>query len=177
MKRKIVTFCLLALALVATGCKSRTETSKGGVILSVQSFGTLPIQVSLGTGPFQIDRITLRSIPKVPTDTSALQDIEIRSYEVTYTRLDTGTRLPPPLVQSIFGTVSVGATTDLLNLPFLLTDQVGNPPMSDLTTFGADQQTGSAVIPLRVTMRFFGRTIAGDEVASNSASFNIEVRP
>jgi hypothetical protein len=33
------------------------------------------------------------------------------------------------------------------------------------------------VIPLKVTMRFFGRTLAGDDVVSEPASFNIDVVP
>jgi hypothetical protein len=118
-------------------------------------------------------------VPKnqMNTATSDLQDIEMRTYEVIFTRLDTGTRIPPSLVSSIFGVVPVGGTTDYENLPFLMANQIATPPLSDLARLGFDPQTNSQVIPLRVTMRFFGRTLSGDDIASDPASFNIDVVP
>ena len=175
----VLILAALALTLAVAGCRSRTDRSEGTVLLSVSDFNGLPSSVSLRNGgPFQIDRVTLRNIAKDPTGTTSdLQTIELRSYEVRFRRRDTGTRLPPAAVQAIFGTVTVNGTKDLLNLPFLFSDQVLSQPLKDLRDFGVDRETGTAVIVLDVSLTFFGRTLAGDEIATAPATFTVEVRP
>lgn len=170
---------LLVLPLAVLGaCRSRTDRSEGSVILSVSDFDGLPVVVSASGGPFSIEQIELRNVAKDPAgSTSDLQDIEVRAYEVRFTRRDGGSRVPPPLVESVFGVVPVNGNTLYENLPFMRADQVLNPPISDLAEFGRDRETNSTVIPLNVTMRFFGRTLAGDDIASAPATFTIEVVP
>jgi hypothetical protein len=177
---RIVLWALIALTvpLAVGGCRSRTDRSQGTVLLSVSDFSGLPAFVSLTTATsFQIDRVTLRNIAKDPTGTTGdLQTIELRSYQVTYRRRDTGTRVPPPAVQSVFGEVIVNGTKDLLNLPILFSDQLQSEPLSDLANFGVDRETGTAVIVLDVSITFFGRTLSGDDIASAPATFTLEVR-
>lgn len=179
MRRQFAVLPLfLLVALLVAGCRSRTERSEGSVLLSVSHFDGLPLSVSVSTTTIaQIGTLTLRNTPKIASPTSALQDIEMRSYEVTYERLDSGRRLPPVLVEGLFGIVGVNGTSDFNNLAFMRPDQLGNPPLSDLRRTGVDSETGSRVIPLRITLRFFGRTVAGDDIASEPASFNIDVVP
>ncbi len=176
---RTVLLLLLAVALVASSCRSRTDTSEGSVILSVSHFDGLPVHVSLsqlGTTPPQVGTITLRNFPKDPASgTSDLQGIELRSYTITYRRRDTGTRVPPPVTNGIFGLVTVNGTLDLLNLPFLTENQIQSPPLSDLLNFGRDTETGTAVVVLDVTYQFFGRTLSGDDVASAPSTFTIDV--
>ncbi|MDP9121183.1 MAG: hypothetical protein M3O15_07415 [Acidobacteriota bacterium] len=177
MNRKIVLLSLIVLGLALGGCRSRTDKSAGPVVLSL-NFRTLPVQVSVTTGPFQIDQVTVQSFSKDPTGTTSnLQNVELKSYQVRYRRHDTGTLVPPALVQSIFGLVNVNSTDQINNLPFLLTDQLQNPPLSDLAKFGADRETGSQVIVLDCDLQFFGQTLSGDNVATSVGSFTIEVRP
>ncbi len=181
--QRILLFLLIAAALTGTSCRSRTDRSEGSVVLSVTHFNGLPISVSLSgpAGSFQIGQVTLSNFFKDPSVTSPtghdLEGIELQNYEITYTRRDQGTRVPPPTVQSIFGLVPPEGTLDLFNIPFLTTNQTGNPPLSDLSTLGHDSETGTTVITLDVSMRFFGRTISGDSVASAPATFTIEVTP
>ena len=179
MKRTIYLFFLTVLVLALGSCRSRTDRSEGSVLLSVTDFDELPLVVSVGGGgPTQVGEITIQNFAKDPNGTTSdLQSVELRSYEVRFSRRDTGTRLPPPMVRSLFSLVPVNGTTVFENLPFLSLDQLANPPLSDLATHGADRETGSQVIVLNVTMRFFGRTIAGDDIASDPASFTIEVVP
>lgn len=179
MTRKVIALSLVALGLLAfAGCRSRTDRSEGSVILSVTDFNGLPIVVSASSGPFQIEEIVLRNVPKEPGGvTSDLQTIEIRSYEVRFSRRDGGRRVPPPLVQGLFGNVEVNSETTYNNLAFMLSDQSATPPLSDLARTGVDPETNSTVIVLDVTMRFFGRTLAGDDIVSAPAAFTIEVRP
>jgi len=170
---------LIVPALAVAGCRSRTDRSEGTVLLTVSHFDGLPFGVTLSNPPpYTIGTLTIRSVAKDPGGTtSSLQDVELRSYEVTYRRRDTGTRVPPPSVQGVFGVVPVNGTTDLLNTGFMFTDQVLSQPLKDLRDFGIDRETGTAVIVLDVSLRFFGRTLSGDDVATEPAVFTIEVRP
>lgn len=179
MKRTITLLSLAVLVLALGSCRSRTDRSEGSVLMSVTDFDGLPLSVSVsGGGPTQVGEITLQNFAKDPNGTTSdLQSIELRSYEVRFSRRDTGTRLPPPMVQSIFSLVPVNGTATITNLPFLSLNQLANPPLADLATNGADRETGSQVIVLNVTMRFFGRTLAGDDIASDPASFTVEVVP
>jgi hypothetical protein len=177
---RVILWILIALTvpLAVAGCRSRTDRSQGTVLLSVSDFSGLPVSVSVTTSTsFQIGRVTLRNIAKDPTGTTGdLQTIELRNYEVVYRRRDTGTRVPPPAVQAIFGEVTVNGTKDILNVPILFSDQLQSEPLLDLVNFGVDRETGTAVIVLDVSMTFFGRTLSGDDIASAPATFTIEVR-
>jgi hypothetical protein len=176
---RAVLLLLIVPVLAAASCRSRTDRSEGTVLLSVSDFNGLPFAVSVSDQPpFTIEQITLRNTAKDPAgSTTALQDVELRSYEVVFRRRDTGTRVPPPAVQGVFGIVPVNGTTDLVNIPFMFSDQVLSQPLRDLRDFGIDRETGTAVVVLDVAMRFFGRTLSGDEVATEPAVFTIEVRP
>ena len=187
---RVTRFVALTVVAVAfLGCESRTDkVDGGGVLLSVSDFDGLPISVSASSacssdnpgGPcvVQIDQITLQNVVKDPFGaTSDLMNVEIRSYEVTFARGDTGTRRPPTLVESIFGVVPVGGTTQYDNSPFMRLDQFNNVPLRDLLDFGYDTETGSAVVRLDVSIRFYGRTLSGKPVDSAPAYFSIDVVP
>jgi len=178
MRSKLILLLVVVLVGSVTGCRERTDRSEGNVILSITDFDGLPVSVSVSQGPFSILTIEVRNIPKDPTGTvSDLQSVEVRSYEVTFVRRDTGRRVPPTVAQSIFGLIPAGDTTIFENLPFLLSDQLLNPPLSDLARTGTDSETGSSVIVLDARIRFFGRTLSGDNIASAPAAFTIEVVP
>lgn len=185
MIRKVsVLLFAICLAMGVASCKQRTDKSSGTVLLSITDFNELPTQVSVNQaasdGAIMIGQVTLRNIPKDPNGTTSdLQSVELKSYEVTYSRADSGTRLPPPRTRSIFGLVPVGGTLDITNLDVLGTEQLLNPPVSDLLfqNGGFDTETGSPLIVLNVNIRFFGRTIAGDEVATGFDSFTLELVP
>lgn len=177
MTRKAIALSFLVLALAVAGC-SENDRSEGSVLLSITDFDALPVQVSASDVPPVIDGLVLRNIPKnAAAESSELQSIELRSYEIRYTRRDTGTRVPPALVQNIFGVVPVNGELTIDNMPILLTNQLRNPPLADLADLGADTETGTAVIVLNANLRFFGRTLSGDNVASQPAVFTVEVFP
>jgi hypothetical protein len=178
MKRNIFLLSLIVLALAAGGCRERTDRSEGSVLLSVSGFDGLPSGVSVSGGPFSIEEITVRNVPKDPNGiTSDLQSVEIRSYEVRFTRRDTGTRVPPPAVQGVFSLVEPNGEVTFEDLPFLGSDQILSQPFRDLRDFGVDRETNTQVIVLDVSIRFFGRTLAGDDVATEPARFTIDVVP
>src|SRR5690242_2656169 len=111
MKRTVSLLSLAVLVLALGSCRSRTDRSGGSVLLSVTDFDGLPLSVSATAGPTSIGEITLQNFAKDPNGTvSDLQSIELRSYEVRFSRRDTGTRVPPPMVKSIFSLVPVNGT-------------------------------------------------------------------
>ena len=164
----------LAVGMLAVlGCSARTDkTDSGGLTLTIQSFDfsnlSDPISASASFPSVIGNSIVLKSIVLNPGQgTSDLMKVEIQGYEVTYERLDTGTRIPPRLVESIFGTIDPGGTYTLTNGTLVGLDQFNNQPFKDLLEFGKDPQTNNEVIRLKVGIRFFGRTISGDSVESN----------
>ena len=177
----------LALALLvilgAGACSSdRIEETDGSVFLSVTDFDGLPVRVAVNAagGLVSLAEIEISNFPKnANVATSSLQDVEMQSYEVTYRRVDTGTRTPTSLVRAILGSAPVNGTVVYENLPIMDANQLGNPPLTDLLfENGAfDKETGSQVITLELTLTFFGRTIAGDQVASGPVAFTIEFVP
>lgn len=180
MKNHRIVCLLIVLALAVTSCRSRTDRSEGTVLLSISGFNGLPSVVSLRSQqpPFTIGQIILRNIAKDPTGTTSdLQSIELKSLEIRFQRRDTGTRVPPANVQSIFGLIPPGGTNTQTNVPILTSDQVLSQPLRDLRDAGRDSETGTAVIVLDVSMRAFGRTLSGDDIVSDPARFTLEVRP
>ena len=105
----------IALGLLAAGllgCEGRTDrTDGGGVLLSITDFDGLPIflAVNSSNGFLQVGEIQVTSVVKNPDIVaSSLMNVEIESYEVTYSRGDTGTRVPPIFVRGLFGVVPAG---------------------------------------------------------------------
>jgi len=176
---------VLACLLLAPGCDSRLhETDGGGVLLSVSDFDGLPTIVSVSAaraaGLVTIDSITIESIVRdIDGAQSSLMNVEMQSYEVTYTRGDGGTRVPPPLVQKIFGVTPAGGTQTYDNLPIILSDQLNNPPLKDLflENGGFDKETDRTSIILNVRLRFFGRSIGGEAVDTAPVQFTVEFVP
>jgi hypothetical protein len=174
----------LPLGLLACGSDRIHETDGGGVTLVIEGFDGLPIQVSMNAtaaiGLVQVDELVIQNVAKNQNaPTSPLMDVEMRSYEVVFGRADVGTRVPPPLVQGIFGTAPVGGTETYENLPILTGEQLFNAPLSDLLfQNGAfDKETGLQTIRLNLALRFFGRTVSGEDVDTRPANFTIEFIP
>jgi hypothetical protein len=189
MRNAAKTALVLAILLLALGCNSRVDnTDGGGVLLSVSDFDQLPNAISVSdvrpgpgiAGLVLIPSITIESIVRdIDGDTSDLMNIEMQSYEVTFTRADGGTRVPPPLVEKIFGVVTPGGTETYLNLPIMRSDQIENPPLEDLflENGGFDKETDRTNVLLNVSIRFFGRSIAGEAVDTAPARFTVEFVP
>lgn len=181
MRKTLISLGLIALAAMATSCNERTDKSEGNVILTITGFDGLPFQVSVnGATAVQVEEFELSNFPKDPAGvTSNLMDIELRSFEVVFTRADRGTRRPPTHVGGIFGAVPVGGTDTIDNLPILILEQLDTVPLSDLQFIngGFDKETGETTIRINCNVTFFGRTLAGDNVKSNTASFVVEFVP
>ncbi len=175
----------LAVALTGLlGCQSRTDrTDGGGVLLSVSQLSMPPTQFVLPTTPMPgmllptVTSVTIQNIVKdpTPTSTSMLENVELNEYEVTYTRADTGTRVPPPLIENFGGVVPVNGTLLISNLNILANNQVDTLPISDIAQYGVDRETNSTIIVLNVSIVFFGKTLSGQAVQTTPSGFTMEV--
>jgi len=172
--RKILNISLAGILVFGLlACEQRTaRTDGGGVLLT---FGQIDwaalysVGASVTNGGATIDTVTLVSVAKDPNGvTSSLMDVELQSFEVSFQRADTGTRLPPVLVRTFPGIIPVNGTLTISGMFFMLLSQLENPPLSDLLAVngGVDQETGADFTLLDVSIVFFGRTLSGDEVQS-----------
>lgn len=178
---RFIALGFLAASLLA--CESRTDrTDGGGVLLSISDFDGLPISLAVNSsnGFLQVGEIQVTSVIKNPDIIgSNLMNVEIESYEVTYTRGDSGTRVPPIYVEGLFGVVPVGGIFTVENLPVMGPAQFDEPPISDLffVNGGFDKETGDNKIILNFHLRFFGRTLSGDAVETAPANFTVTAIP
>ena len=192
MRRFIAIPILALLAAFQLGCESRTDkTDGGGVLLSISDFGEVPIGASIAAvrgpaiagvpcfgGYICISDVQVDSVLKDQTAASSdLQTVEINSFEVTYSRADRGTRVPPPIVKRIFGNVPPGGNFVLSRLDLIEPHQLDLQSLRDMLfeNGGVDKETGETFILLNCTIRFFGRGFSGEEVISNAASLTIRI--
>ncbi|MCP4662593.1 MAG: hypothetical protein GY856_44930 [bacterium] len=182
--KDIVRLSLLAIALLVLGCKERTEqVDSGGILLEVEfAADGIPVRVSMNSeaavaGMVQVPTTNIISIVADPTgDVSSLMDVDLEAVEVTYERVDSGTRVPQPYVLNLLGRITVGATLTYQNLPVMSADQLENPPLSDLLyeNGGFDKETGDTMIRMNLYLRVFGRTLTGRAVESVPRPHTIE---
>lgn len=182
MNRVIKTLALTGVALAFLGCEARTDkTDGGGVLLSISNFDQLPTSVSIsGTGDsLRIPSLTVQNIVKAPNSaTSPLMNVEIQYFEVTYTRNDTGSRVPQPLVEPRPAVVPVNGSFQYGELPVMRLAQLTYPALKDLAEVGFDRETGSQVVVLNLWLRFYGRTLSGDPVDTGpNRGFTIQFVP
>lgn len=182
---RLVRSALLGVLMVGVlSCEARTDrTDTGGVALSVSDFDGLPLAFQVSNNCefaslcfVQVESLTVRStILNASAPSSDLMDVEIKSYQVTYRRLDTGTRVPQPLREGQFGIVPAGGTMTIDGLAVAGPQQLLNAPLSDLLLVngGFDKETGSPVIKLELALVFFGKTLSGDDVATEPARFAV----
>lgn len=181
MRKAIQLLALLTLVGVSMGCTDRVgEIDSGGVLLEVEFEDTI---FRVG-----VNDTTLVSLPTVNIDsvvsnvdasTSQLMDVQLKTIEITYSRADTGTRTPVPFVYSLVGTVPVGGELTYTDLPIMTVDQLRSEPLADLLfeNGAVDSETGASLIRLLVTIRVFGQTLAGVDVASVPRSQTFEFVP
>lgn len=169
------------LVLVAVlGCADQEKVDTGGVALQVE-FVNSPFRVGVNdSDAVAIPQIEIQSIAVNPdATTSDLMNVALDLYEVTFTRGDTGTRVPTPFVFRLSGIVPVSGTLMLSNFPLMSSEQMRSPPLSDLLfeNGGFDKETNETTITLNATFVVFGSTLAGSEVASIPRTETFEFVP
>jgi hypothetical protein len=175
MKTKTFTvLAALAALAVVTGCTNQQGTTEAPVFITVdlqdqQGF----VNVSV-PAPVQLETIVLRSQLKDSTasDPQGFANTQVNEYTVRYRRTDGGTLVPPVQTFGCGVLVPVGGSSTLSNFPVLTQAAVTGTPFDQLLPFngGIDRQTGRDEIDTAFDITFFGTTVSGHRVQSQTAS-------
>ena len=169
-----ITLLLMAAVLFAPACTNKQGETEAPVYITT----SLTLQqgfVNVGViAPVQVPTIVLTSHLKNPqqSDPQGFATTTLESYTVHFRRTDGGTRVPADLSLPVGVTIPSGGSATLSNFPVLPASQVQLSPLDQLLPFngGFDRETGKAEIDMAVDITFFGHTVAGQRVASETAS-------
>jgi hypothetical protein len=175
MRKAFLIGCMGLAALVWTGgCSNSQGTSESPVFITV-SIDLQPGFINVAVpAPVQINTITLQSHAKDPTsiDTQGFSDVQINQYTVTFTRTDGGTVVPPPQTFGCGVLVPHDGNASLNNFPVLYAVALQGPPFDALFPYnnGVDRETGKNEIDMKFNITFYGQTVSGKRVQSDTAS-------
>jgi hypothetical protein len=172
---KIAGALALAAAMAfAAGCSNTTGQSESPVFLTV-SIDFQPGFINIANvAAVQIDTITVASKRKNPDsiDTLGFSDVQLNSYTVTYKRTDGGTLVPPMQTFGCGVVVPHDGESTLSNFPVLYASALQQTPFDQLLPFngGIDRETGRNEIDTTFSITFYGTTVSGKRVQSDTAS-------
>jgi hypothetical protein len=164
----------LAAVAVAAGCTNKQGDTEAPVYIS-PNLQLQPGFVNVGTiAPVQINTIVLTSHLKNPTatDPQGFATTQINSYTVHFRRTDGGTRVPPDQTFGAGVTIAANGTATLTNFPVLPASAIQQSPFDQLLPFngGIDRETGKDEIQTTFDLTFYGQTVSGQRVQSETAS-------
>ena len=166
---------LMTAAVLAPGCTNKQGETEAPVFITT-SLTTPTGSVNVGVVlPVQIPSIALASHFKNPTQTDpqGFANVTLESYSVHFHRTDGGTRVPPDqsLPVGVLLPTPPGAVT-LTNFSVLPASQIQLSPFDQLLPFngGFDRETGKAQIGMAFDITFFGHTVSGQRVQSETAT-------
>jgi hypothetical protein len=174
MKRRIVLWSAAPLMAVAlTACTNKAGESESPVTISV-NIKQQPGFVSVSANaPVQLTEIDLLSHLKSDkaTDPQGFATVQLNYYTVQYSRRDGGKMVPPTATFAVGGTITAGGTATLNNYPVMLASTTQQSPFDQLLPFngGIDQETGLPEIQMFFSLTFFGTTVSGQRVQSETA--------
>jgi hypothetical protein len=165
---------LVTAGVFATGCTNKQGETEAPVFITT-SIDLQPGFVNVGVvAPVQINTINLASHLKNPsqTDPQGFATVTLESYTVHFRRTDGGTRVPPDQNLPVGVIIASGGAATLSNYPVLPASQIQLSPFDQLLPFngGFDRETGKAEIDTAFEITFFGHTVAGQRVQSETAS-------
>jgi len=179
MRRKPTISMLAALALLAScsapGDIDNTAAPVSLILSSLSAVGANFGDVVNDDGTVSDTQVTASFVARLKnsTDTTApeLQEIVLERYEVTYARTDGGARLPAGMQRAMTAKVQITPNgiitekTTTLTLTLVPASQKLQPPLSYLISPGFEPDTGFVTVTVDATLRFFGHTIAGEQVS------------
>jgi hypothetical protein len=173
-KTYLFAIALAAVMVFAARCSNTQGQSESPVFLTV-SIDFQPGFINIANAaPVQINTITVASHRKNPdsVDTLGFSDVQLNSYTVAYRRTDGGTIVPPVQTFGCGVLVPHDGTAILENFPVLYAAAVQQTPFDQLLPFngGIDRQTGRDEIDTTFDLTFFGITVSGKRVQSDTAS-------
>ncbi|MGE5275432.1 MAG: hypothetical protein ACM3SU_00410 [Acidobacteriota bacterium] len=173
MKRAI-RLSLVLLAALAAACTNKEGSTEAPVFITVDITlqpGFVDVSVP---APVQLQTINLASHLKNPNDPDpqGFANVTLENYTVSFRRTDGGTKVPPVQTFGGGGLVPSGGTATLSNYPILHASAVQGSPFDQLLPFngGIDRETGKTEIDTAFDLTFFGHTVSGFRVQSQTAS-------
>jgi hypothetical protein len=164
---------LAALAAV-TGCTNQQGTTEAPVFITVDLQDQTGFVNIATPAPVQLATIVLTSHLKdsSATDPQGFANTQVNEYTVSYRRTDGGTLVPPVQTFGCGVLVPSGGSSTLSNFPVLTQPAVTGTPFDQLLPFngGIDRQTGRDEIDTAFDITFFGTTVSGLRVQSQTAS-------
>ncbi|HKA37345.1 MAG TPA: hypothetical protein VKH43_11035 [Thermoanaerobaculia bacterium] len=175
MKRTLwMPLVLAAAAALAPACTNKQGETEAPVFITVD-LQLQPGFVNVGVvAPVQVSTMHLQSHLKNPSqqDPQGFANVMCESYTVHYKRTDGGSRVPPDQTFGCGVLVPSGGAATLSNFPILPASAVQAPPLDQLLPFngGFDRETGKAEIDTAFEITFFGHTVSGQRVQSETAT-------
>ncbi len=175
MKKTVWIPLVTAVALLlAPACTNKQGETEAPVFITVD-ITLQPGFVDVGTpAPVQINTMTLTSHFKdaTATDPQGFATFRCESYIVHFHRTDGGTRVPADQTFGCGVTVPAGGSSTLSNFPVLPVSAIQSAPFDQLLPFngGVDRETGKTEIQTAFDITFFGHTVSGQRVQSETAT-------
>ncbi len=183
MNRKLFSVSLLAVAvLFAPACTNKEGESESPVVIRVDLQQQLLAVNPCAPPAFgvQAPTIVLSSSLKnaSQSDPQGFANVQMSNYQVQFRRLDGGTRVPQEQNFSAGVVVPSGGSSTLRGFPIMTTGAVTGSPFDQLLPFngGIDRETGKNEIQIQYLVTFFGRTVSGHRVQSQTASADLIFR-
>ena len=178
-KRFFILASVLCALMVAAlpGCSTNTQGDSASPVYLVGSFVDVPGIICVNAqAPVQIPTTSIENRLKSPAGgSSTFLDVHVDRYTVVWGRTDGGTKVSPTESFSDGFLVPVGGKTTNTDFPYMTRDSLIRPPLDQLFPFngGVDHETGRAEIREVGSVTWYGHTLSGQAVSSNSATFEI----
>ena len=162
-----------ALAL-ASGCTNKEGETEAPVFLTVDLPDQAGLTVIDPARTITIPSMIVESHLKNPTaeDPQGFANVQLNEYTVVYRRADGGTIVPAVQTFAAGGLVPSGGTTTLTDFPVLSQAALAGTPFDQLLPFngGIDRETGANEIRMFYDVTFYGQTVSGHRVQSETAT-------
>ena len=175
MKMKpIIGLVLAAMLALGTACTNKQGETESPVSVTVSLTDQAGLTVIVPDRTLTIPTMTLTSTLKNPTatDPQHFADVQLSYYTVTYRRADGGTIVPPVQTFAVGEVLPSGGIISLTDFPILSQTAMAGTPFDQLLPFngGVDRETGSTEIRMFYDITFFGQTVSGHRVQSETAT-------
>ena len=174
MKRRLLIPATLLAIAFGPACTNKQGETEQPVILTVDLTEQAGLTDVNPPRTLTIPTMTITSTLKSSTATNpvGLADVELSYYVVHYHRNDGGTRLPADQTFAVGEHLATPGTVTLAGFPILSQTAMQGAPFNSLfpANGGIDPETGKAEIDLFYDVTFFGQTVAGQRVQSETAT-------
>ncbi len=175
LKRKTLAWVALASALtLATACTNKQGETESPVFLTVDLTDQAGLTNIIPARTLTIPTMTVSSHLKNPSapDTAGFATVQLADYTVTYRRADGGTIVPPVQQFAVGQTLLSGGSVVLSDFPVLSQTAMAEGPLRPAAAFngGFDRETGKTEIRMYYDIVFFGQTVSGFRVQSETAT-------